>query len=175
MAAVSRSMRQERILPSLCPVHSRPLALSMAKQSAGGAGTPSRSSSPRRAPAPHPANTSSSAHTLIPDSAPAQSCRRCGSAARVRRKDPACVSRSGCGRTSSGGGRSGCMAARSGTEDALAAARADELREGAVAAAVLGHGALERHGAVAGAADGAAAAAGAGGVGGAGVVVVLLL
>jgi hypothetical protein len=34
-------------------------------------------------------------------------------------------------------------------EDALAAARADELREGAVAAAVLGHGALEGHGALA--------------------------
>ena len=55
-------------------------------------------------------------------------------------------------------------------EDALAAPRADELREGAAAAAVLGHGALERHGALAGAA--AAGAAGAGGVGGAGVVLV---
>lgn len=55
-------------------------------------------------------------------------------------------------------------------EDALAAPRADELREGAAAAAVLGHCALERHGALAGAA--APRAAGAGGVGGAGVVLV---
>lgn len=37
-------------------------------------------------------------------------------------------------------------------EDALASPRADELREGAVAAAVLGHCALERHGALADAA-----------------------
>jgi hypothetical protein len=42
------------------------------------------------------------------------------------------------------------MAARSGTRKMpLPAARADELREGAVAAAVLGHGALEGHGALA--------------------------
>lgn len=57
-------------------------------------------------------------------------------------------------------------------EDALPAAGADVLRQRPMPAAVLRHGALERHGPIARAPDGAARA---GGVGGAGVVVVLRL
>jgi len=109
------STRHALILPSLCPVHTIPLAPSTAAQRAGGTGTDSlngaASSSPRRcgpALGRHPRNASWRPHIQTLDSAPAHSCRRRGSHASVRKKAPTCVSRSGCG-------RAGCIAARSGT------------------------------------------------------------